>query len=101
MVEITVRHVLSGILILPAAYFMIMNWAMMVALLLRTRNVSLIPIAGGLMASIGCHVSAFAILREYWYVPLFLDPGTLPLIASTSVYLVVRRFHPGNKSDES
>ncbi len=56
--------------------------------LLKRRRASLIPIVGGLAGAAGLLLSPLGALHKWWWVPPVVDPGTLPLVVPTVVWVV-------------
>lgn len=58
---------------------------------------SMIPFVGGLVGSLGFVASPWRSLAQWWWVPLILDLGTVPLICQFAVFLI--RGGPSNAGD--
>jgi hypothetical protein len=68
------------------------NIAIVVRCRLYKRHESLIPVAGGIAGAMGVLLLPWPAARSWWWLPLLLDLGCVPIVASTLVFLVVQRF---------
>jgi riboflavin transporter FmnP len=77
-----------GISIIACNWWMVVIWV-------RTRQVhSCVGFVGAILASAGLLFSPVSILNQYWWIPYFLDWGSIPGI----VYAVVYSFCVKNRS---
>ena len=55
----------------------------------QLRNYSMIPLFGGLLGTVGCFVAPSPVARQFWWVPLFIDPGCALLFGLVAVVGVI------------
>lgn len=68
---------------LPFAIFLLLsigNTAILIANFRDGKHRSLFGIAGGICGMLACLVCPFRWVKDLWWVPLILDPGSLPMI---------------------
>lgn len=54
------------------------------------RHGSLVPLMGGAAGATACFLLADDSLRHWWFVPLLVDPGAVPLIIITAAFVAVQ-----------
>jgi hypothetical protein len=75
--------ILSWVVIALGMAVVATNWSIPIKYYtgrLKGRSASSIPVIGGLMLSVGLYLSGIEYLSKYFWVPLFLDIGCLPMI---------------------
>ena len=77
-------------------YVTLCNFVIVFGWYLRRRRGSLVPLVGGLAGISACFTLPYHALRSWWYVPLLIDLGSLPLLVLTAVFHV-RRFRAGRR----
>ncbi|MFN7935382.1 MAG: hypothetical protein U0R19_18785 [Bryobacteraceae bacterium] len=60
---------------------------------------SLVPLIGGVAGAAACILLPVDWLRRWWFVPLLVDPGSLPLMSITAVFAVGQLFKRLTKGD--
>lgn len=68
------------------------NFALLLAWIWRKKRSSLIPVVGGIAGMVGLLAAPFPELRRWWWVPPFVDPGTLPLVVPTVAWTIYAKF---------
>jgi hypothetical protein len=64
------------------------NIALLCLILAKRFRGTFVPIVGGVAGMLGCLIYPHAGLRGYWWVPLFADLGTLPMILPALAYSI-------------
>jgi hypothetical protein len=59
---------------------------------LYQERASLAPLLGGIAGAVGVLLLPWPAARSWWWLPLLLDLGCVPAVASTLLFLFVRRF---------
>lgn len=81
---------LGTIFILIGVFLIIINWLIVYYALVHKKHSSIIPIFGGGAVSIG-----LILLGEpfnfYWWLPLLLDYGTIPLLVHTAYFFIFQK----------
>ena len=88
------------VLALLAALAMAGNWLGWIHALLTRIHFSFVPVIGGVLGAItfavapyipefGPYISRFG---RFWWVPLLADLGCLPMLVTTAIYQIHRRF---------
>jgi hypothetical protein len=57
----------------------------------RERSISCMPIVGGVLASFGLLLSPYSWLHEFFWIPLVVDIGCLPMILAYILLLLKGR----------
>jgi hypothetical protein len=81
--------IISGGLILLSLYIIFCNWSLMFIDYYYKVHSSLIPLLGGLLGSVGLLFSLPS-ARQYWWLPLMVDPGCFFLFAGALIYQTIR-----------
>jgi hypothetical protein len=71
------------------------NWAVLVGYLFKRGRGSMTPLAGGATAAVALALCPVTWLRNYWWLPLLLDPGYALWVAEHLVWAIWRR--PGDR----
>jgi len=56
------------------------------------RHGSLVPLIGGAAGATACFLLPADWLRHWWFVPLLVDPGAVPLIIITAAFVAGQLF---------
>jgi hypothetical protein len=83
------QHVVSGLALLVAVWVSAGNWYCVILYVVKRRHSSWIPFIGGVVGCFGFFVSPYSMLRTHWWLPLFLDWGTVPGHAFALVYFTI------------
>jgi hypothetical protein len=81
------RWVLGGVLtgcfllVVIANLRLVLHW-------FQQGNTSLIPIIGGVCGVFGFLLIPHSAFHVYWFLPLVVDPGSLPLVLLASVHWI-------------
>lgn len=91
-----VQTIISCVLLLLGLYLSLLNTgtALMALAGKLDRNVSAIPLVGGLLAAFGCAISPWPVVKAAWWVPLILDYGSVPLLLSTVIFVAGQLIKP-------
>lgn len=84
----TAAEVLSAVFVFLAGWIILANWACVFLSYFGKKHYSTIPLIGGIFGCIGCLLSPFETLNEFWWVPLVADIATIPLLICTLVFLL-------------
>ncbi len=80
------------LVLMTAGFFVIaLNWSIPFRYYLlhrRTKSMSLMPVIGGVMASVGMALGGGDGLSRWWWLPLVIDPGAALLIVMISLKLM-------------
>jgi hypothetical protein len=76
---------IPGLLLVIANYVYLLQW------LLTKHSASMFPIAGGVLVALALACSPLLILRSYWWIGLFVDPGCGLLLTGFIVTLLPPR----------
>jgi hypothetical protein len=82
---IFLRWVLFSILVLFGAWAIIINW-----IIAFRKSGSLIPVVGGFIATIALLVAPWDAIRTFWWVPLVVDLGCMPILFMVTGFLIWR-----------
>ena len=69
-----------------SAWAILGNYVYIFQWYIKRKHSSQIPFIGGILGSIGLVISPVNSLNQYWWIPLFLDPGCVCLLVATIVY---------------
>jgi hypothetical protein len=83
---IVLMWLLSLVLLLLGAWITIANWV----ITFRTKGGSPIPIVGGVFMAIALVMIPLDALHRFWWLPLIVDLGCLPMLVLTGGYLAWR-----------
>ena len=78
--------VVTTLLLFLGGWITIANWIIP----MRPKGGSLIPVIGGAFVAIAFAISPLGVLNGFWWLPLILDLGCLPLLILTGGYLIWR-----------
>ena len=73
------------------------NWAVAIGYVTERKFGSMIPLVGGLGASFALVFSPITCLRNFWWIPLVLDPGCA-LWVTEHLLWVARKWFAHNRS---
>jgi hypothetical protein len=87
------RWILSVLLLLLFAYASCLNASIAwVGGVLNRRAASMGPLLGGIAGSLGLIIIPVSGFKHWWWLPFWLDFGSLPLLLATAYwYLIVDR----------
>ena len=83
--------IVTGVLLLLASWVILVNWVCVVQGLRGRAHDSWTPLLGGMLGAAGCWVAPDGGLQRAWWVPFFVDFGSVPGLAVTVGYLLFRR----------
>jgi hypothetical protein len=86
-----VRWLLAGLLGSGALYLSSLNWYALVTRMTKPQGPTWVPLVGGLLGVGATLLQPTGVGREYWWVPLVLDGGSIPGLSVTLVHLLRRR----------
>lgn len=89
-----IQIVFASVFLIAGAYVSVMNWMVVIQWIVHRKHSSWIPLAGGVLSTIGLVTLPYPALRSFWWLPLALDWGCLPGLAYSGVafaYLAFRR----------
>lgn len=66
------------------------NWSLLVRYLRGGARSSLVPFVGGFFGVGAALLSSDPAVRRYWWVPLIVDPGSIPIVLWT-IFGLLRR----------
>ena len=83
---------LAILLLVMSAYFIIVNWVILVFQLLKKKTASWIPLIGGIFGVFGLMMLPVEGALDYWWVPLVIDYGCLLGMSYTAyVHVFLRK----------
>jgi hypothetical protein len=85
------RWLCAIVLAALALWLSLLNWITLVRQLRSTSSSSWIPLFGGLLGLGALLVAPHPIAGRFWWVPFLVDGGSLPGLATTLVWHLVRR----------
>ena len=68
--------------------------------LLGKKWVSMVPLVGGVAGVVGCLTFPSGKLFFYWWVPLLLDYGSIPITAHTLVFILTHYLRPSGTREK-
>jgi hypothetical protein len=74
-----------------ALYLSSLNWYALVRRLTKPRAPTWIPLVGGLLGVGAILLEPTGVSRQYWWVPIVVDGGSLPGFSLTVIHLLRRR----------
>lgn len=87
---ILIRWITFGVF---AALFIVVavtNIALLIRYFLKSKHSSLIPFVGGLAGAVSCFTCPYRSVGVFWWLPLLLDVGALPLIVPSFIWYLFR-----------
>lgn len=75
------------------------NLAIVYRWLVLKRHSSEVPVIEGVAGVAACFLLPSDSLHRWWFVPLLVDPGSLPLMMSTAVFVAGQLFKCLTKRD--
>ena len=86
----TLRFVLTGGLLLLAAWICAFNAHVLIAQIKRQKSPSWVPLFGGIAGAVGLYLLPIPAAAHYWWLPLVLDWGSLPGLTHAAVWWLLR-----------
>jgi hypothetical protein len=94
---ILLMWLISLLLLFLGGWITIANWIIP----LRPKGGTLIPIIGGVFVAIAFATVPLEVLHSFWWVPLIVDLGCVPLLVLTGSYLAWRAFAKRDEDQQS
>ena len=76
---------LVGVFVISTNIVLIIRW------LISSRPTTVIPLVGGCCTALGVFLVPDPAVSQYWWLALFLDYGTIPLLTRSAYFVYVRR----------
>jgi hypothetical protein len=80
MILATANQLVASLLLFLGTVVIVGNWSAPVVSFVRKRNVSMIPLLGGMFGAAGCFLSPWGFLNSLWWLPLIIDIGCIPML---------------------
>ncbi len=95
-------HLLKNLLALVSAlcflYAMTFNWGIVLGgFFLKKKMPSFVPFFGGITGAYALKFAPWDSVHAYWWFPLLLDFGCVPLVVITVVFLLFEKIRPTPK----
>jgi hypothetical protein len=84
--------IVSGFFFINFVWVAICNLWTIIRFYLYGKKGSRIPFIGGILGLFGIFLAPGGVLLKYWWIPLVLDVGCLPLLVQTIWFLIRRKF---------
>jgi hypothetical protein len=106
--DLELRATMEYLWIIAAPLFLLSVWIsfsnlwIILRFYLFGKRGSTVPLIGGLFGVFGICFAPSDTLKNYWWVPLALDPGSLPLLIHTLVFVITGKYkkHGSKKEDK-
>jgi hypothetical protein len=83
-----IQLAVATVLLLAGSFIAVMNWLVLLHWVIYRQHCSWIPLAGGVLASIGLVMLPYESARSFCWIPLVLDWGCIPgLFCSAAVFV--------------
>ena len=90
--EITLRWALGAVLALVFLFVAVGNAWTAMRFLIERKHSSAVPLIGGLCGVAACYLLPVPVVREWWWLPLLLDYGSVPVFTVSAILGVVALF---------
>ena len=86
-----IQLVFASVLLIAGSFIVVMNWFVVIHWFTRRKHSSWIPLAGGILASIGIITLPYAPVRLFFWIPLIVDWGCIPgILYSAAAFIYFR-----------
>ncbi len=94
---IVLRWLISLLLLFLGGWITLANWIIPA----RPKGGSLIPVLGGLFGAVAFATIPIIALNSFWWLPLIVDLGCLPLLVMTGSYLAWQAYRKRDEDQQS